>query len=87
MNEGRCAVCQRQLQLRWHCTSEDHLDRAVCREAGGDGVWLCSTCEEATHRFMRTAGAGGAAALEALFFRLESLISERRTYRKRGGGR
>ncbi len=83
MSDQRCAVCQRQVPLRWHCTSESHLDRAACARAGGTGVWLCATCEEAAHRHMRLAGADAAAAVVKLLDRLDALLTQQRTYRRR----
>ena len=83
MSADRCAVCQRRVPLRWHCTSEDHVDRAACARADGEGVWLCTTCEEAAHRHMRLTGAGGEAAVLELFDRLAAMLSQRRTYRRR----
>lgn len=80
--DQRCAVCQRQVPLRWHCTSEDHLDRAVCSRAGGTGVWLCATCEEAAHRHMRLTGASADDALAEVLDRLARLLTQRRTYRR-----
>lgn len=79
-----CAVCQRQVELRWHSTEGNHLDRAECRKADGSGVWLCATCEEAAHRYMRESGAGGAEAVEELIGRLyRALTASLRPYRKR----
>ena len=71
---ARCHVCQRPVSTRWHCTDGRHLDRAECRAAGGTGVWLCGTCEDAAHRYMRSTGAGGREAVEELFARLERLL-------------
>ena len=71
---GRCHVCQRPVAVRWHNVDGPHVDRAVCRVAGGTGVWLCETCEEAAHRHMRTSGCDGREAVEELFQRLETLL-------------
>lgn len=82
VSDQRCAVCQRQVPLRWHCTSEDHLDRAACARAGGAGVWLCATCEEAAHRYMRLTGASAEEALAEVLDRLARMLTQRRTYRR-----
>lgn len=71
---ARCHVCQRPVSTRWHCTDGRQLDRAECRAAGEIGVWLCGTCEEAAHRYMRSTAAGGREAVEELFARLERLL-------------
>lgn len=79
-----CAVCQRQVPLRWHDTEGSHLDRAECRQGQGQGVWLCDTCEEAAHRFMRESGASGAEAVDELIQRLyRALTTSLRPYRRR----
>lgn len=87
-DEGaRCHVCQRPVDTRWHALDARHLDRAVCRAAGGVGVWLCSTCEDAAHRHMRENGTDGREALEALFVRLERLLGgPARRYTREGRG-
>lgn len=79
-----CHVCQRRQELRWHSTAARYLDRAECRKADGDGVWLCATCEEAAHRFMRESGADGAKAVDELIGRLyRAFTSSLRPYRRR----
>ncbi|GAA3686864.1 hypothetical protein GCM10022203_21460 [Micrococcus yunnanensis] len=71
---ARCHVCQRPVSTRWHCADGRYLDRAECRATGGIGVWLCGTCEDAAHRYMRSTGADGREAVEELFARLERLL-------------
>lgn len=81
-----CQICQRFQPLRWHCTAQTILDRAHCRRAQGDGVWVCSLCEEAIHRWMKQnpGGTAGADAVTALLGRLtQRLLGPRRKYRKR----
>ena len=85
--EGRCHVCQRTVLTRWHCMDDRHVDRAACRAAGGTGVWLCSTCEDAAHRHMRVTGADGREAVDELFARLEALLDgPARKYTREGRG-
>lgn len=53
--ENRCEVCGTRTRNRyWHSTGSDLVDRAACRAAGGGpGVWLCTICEEGTHKWMK----------------------------------
>lgn len=71
-----CELCQRVSVLAFHTTSTDLVDRAACRRADGDGMWLCSICEEAVHRWMAEhPGEGSAqAAVDEMIQRLLKLI-------------
>ncbi|HRO95039.1 hypothetical protein [Citricoccus sp.] len=71
-----CELCQRVSVLQFHTTSTDLLDRAECRRANGDGMWLCSICEEGVHRWMAAnPGEGSAqAAVDEMVQRLLNLI-------------
>ncbi|NUL44060.1 hypothetical protein F7P69_02445 [Cellulosimicrobium funkei] len=71
-----CELCQRVSVLQFHTTSTDLLDRAECRRADGDGMWLCSICEEAVHRWMAdNPGEGSSqAAVDEMVQRLLNLI-------------
>ncbi|WMY80037.1 hypothetical protein [Citricoccus sp. I39-566] len=71
-----CELCQRVSVLQFHATGSDVLDRAECRRTGGDGMWLCSICEEGVHRWMAEhPGEGSAqAAVDEMVQRLLSLI-------------
>lgn len=78
-------MCQRPVATRRHTLDARHVDRAECRAAGGVGVWLCGTCEDAAHRYMRSTGADGRKAVEELFVRLERLLDgPARRYRREG---
>lgn len=81
-----CHICQRFQPLLWHCTAQTILDRAHCRRAQGDGVWVCFLCEEAIHRWMKQnpGETAGADAVTSLLGRLsQRLLGPRRKYRKR----
>lgn|SRR5690625_2691829 len=83
-----CHLCQRFQPLLWHCTSKTIQDRALCRRGAGNGVWVCSLCEEALHQWMRKNPDEMASqhAVTALLDRLaERLLAPRRKYRKQGG--
>lgn len=71
-----CELCQRVSVLAFHTTSTDLVDRAECRRADGDGMWLCSICEEGVHRWMAEhPGEGSAqAAVDEMVNRLLNLI-------------
>ncbi|MGW9550883.1 hypothetical protein ACWG8W_07495 [Citricoccus zhacaiensis] len=71
-----CELCQRASVLSFHATEVDTVDRAECRRAGGEGVWLCSLCEEGVHRWMAEhPGEGSArAAVDEMVNRLLTLI-------------
>lgn len=83
-----CQICQRFQPLVWHCTQSSAVDRAKCRQMLGSGLWVCSLCEEALHRWMRQHPSEKASevAVTALLDRLtERLLGPRRKYRKRRG--
>jgi hypothetical protein len=71
-----CELCQRVSVLQFHTTSTDMVDRAECRRAGGDGMWLCSICEEGVHRWMAEHPGPGSAqkAVNEMVQRLLNLI-------------
>ncbi|MEO9246803.1 hypothetical protein ABDK96_03825 [Citricoccus nitrophenolicus] len=71
-----CELCQRVSVLQFHTTGTDLVDRAECRRADGDGMWLCSICEEGVHRWMAAnTGPGSAqAAVDEMIQRLLNLI-------------
>ena len=62
------------MATRWHTLDGRYVGRAECRAVGGAGVWLCGTCEDAAHHYMRSKGADGREAVEELFARLERLL-------------
>lgn len=72
-----CDLCQRVSVLQFHTTSTDLVDRAECRRAVGDGIWLCSICEEAVHRWMAEHPEPGStqAAVDEMVQRLLNLIN------------
>ncbi|MCV7628620.1 hypothetical protein M3A82_004590 [Micrococcus luteus] len=50
-------------------------------------MWLCSTCEDAAHRYMRATGADGREAVDELFARLETMLDgPARKYTREGRG-
>lgn len=80
-----CDLCQRVSVLQFHTTSTDLVDRAECRRADGNGIWLCSICEDAVHRWMAEHPGEGAAqaALDEMVQRLLHLIDRPpRKYRR-----
>lgn len=85
-----CAICQRDQPLFFHCTGVDITDRAECRTGGDDaveeGVWLCTMCEDAVHRWMADHPGAGAAdkAVNAMYVRLaKAIFAPPRPYRRR----
>lgn len=82
----RCELCQRTMTLSWHSLERDLLDRAECRNSGGEGMWVCGLCEEALHRWMAEhPGPGSSRKAEAeMVSRLANLINTKpRPYRRR----
>ncbi|MGM7670254.1 hypothetical protein [Microbacterium sp. A93] len=71
-----CELCQRISVLAFHTTRNDVLDRAECRRTDGHGMWLCSICEEAVHRWMAQHPGPGSAqqAVNEMIQRLSGLI-------------
>ncbi len=71
-----CDLCQRVSVLQFHTTSTDLVDRAECRRSDGDGMWLCSICEDAVHRWMAEHPGEGAAqtAVDEMVQRLLNLL-------------
>ncbi|XKH55579.1 hypothetical protein LG293_09945 [Citricoccus nitrophenolicus] len=71
-----CELCQRVSVLQFHATSTNVLDRAECRRSAGDGMWLCSICEDAVHRWMAEHPGPGSAqtAVDEMVQRLLNLI-------------
>lgn len=81
-----CWICQRFQPLVWHCITETVIDRAHCRRTDGEGIWVCSLCEEALHQWMRQHPShnAGRKAVTALLARLsERLLGPTRKYTRR----
>lgn len=85
---GTCGICQRSQPLSFHATSADIVDRAQCRTTSDaeTGIWLCSMCEDAVHRWMNEHPGPGSAdrSVNAMFVRLSNaLFAPPRRYRRK----
>lgn len=80
-----CQLCQRLQPVFWHCMSQTVADRGRCRRTAGEGMWLCSLCEEGVHQWMKKnpSESSGHKAVDAMVDRLtRTLLGKRRPYRK-----